>query len=113
MLAYNIERNRNKKTITTNFKTIEILFLLKNIMFSETIVEGAEIYPPCYCCHMTRIVPTTPHRKNTWQSLRKNAYVRCSDFNSGKIENFQMNKCDIVLIFAQSIDRGYTLEPPQ
>ena len=24
-----------------------------------------------------------------------------------------MKKCDIFLIFAQNIDRGYTLEPPQ
>ena len=27
--------------------------------------------------------------------------------------NFQMEKCDIFLIFAQNIDRGYTLEPHQ
>ena len=30
-----------------------------------------------------------------------------------KNDNFQMKKCDIFLIFAQNIDRGYTLEPPQ
>ena len=29
-----------------------------------------------------------------------------------KIENFQPKKFDIFLIFAQNIDRGYTLEPP-
>ena len=27
--------------------------------------------------------------------------------------NFQMKICDIFLIFAQNIDCGYTLEPPQ
>ena len=27
--------------------------------------------------------------------------------------NFQMTKCDNFLIFAQNIDRGYKLEPPQ
>ena len=27
--------------------------------------------------------------------------------------NFQMRKCHILLTFAQNIDRGYTLEPPQ
>ena len=27
--------------------------------------------------------------------------------------NFPMKKCDIFLIFAQNIDRGYTLEPPR
>ena len=30
-----------------------------------------------------------------------------------KNDNFLMKKCDIFLIFAQNIDRGYTLEPPQ
>ena len=27
-------------------------------------------------------------------------------------DNFQMKNCDIFLIFAQNIDREYTLEPP-
>ena len=27
--------------------------------------------------------------------------------------NFQMKEFDIFLIFAQNIDRGYTLEPPR
>ena len=30
-----------------------------------------------------------------------------------KIENFQLKKFDIFLIFAQNIDGGYTLEPPR
>ena len=29
------------------------------------------------------------------------------------VKKFQMKKCDIFLIFAQNIDFGYTLEPPQ
>ena len=33
--------------------------------------------------------------------------------HSCKNVNFQMRNCDIFLIFAQNIDRGYTLEPPQ
>ena len=33
-------------------------------------------------------------------------------FHGYKIDNFQMKNCDIFLIFAQNIDRGYTLEPP-
>ena len=33
-------------------------------------------------------------------------------FGTLKIENFQMKNFDISLIFAQNIDRGYTLEPP-
>ena len=33
--------------------------------------------------------------------------------HSCKNEYFQMKNCDVVLIFAQNIDCGYTLEPPQ
>ena len=33
-------------------------------------------------------------------------------FHGCKIGNFQKNICDIFLIFAHNIDRGYTLEPP-
>ena len=32
-------------------------------------------------------------------------------FQGFKNGNFQMKKCDSFLIFAQIIDRGYTLEP--
>ena len=34
-------------------------------------------------------------------------------FHGRKNDNFQMKNCDIFNIFAQKIDRGYTLEPPQ
>ena len=34
-------------------------------------------------------------------------------FKAVKMINFQMKKCYIFLIFAQNIDCGYTLEPPQ
>ena len=34
-------------------------------------------------------------------------------FLSFKMENFQLKKFDIFLIFAQNIDCGYTLEPPR
>ena len=34
-------------------------------------------------------------------------------FHGSKNDNFQMKNCDIFLIFAQNINRGYTLEPPQ
>ena len=33
-------------------------------------------------------------------------------FHGCKNDNFQMKNCDIFLIFAVNIDRGYTLEPP-
>ena len=34
-------------------------------------------------------------------------------FHGCKNDNFQMKSFDIFLIFAQNIDCGYTLEPPQ
>ena len=34
-------------------------------------------------------------------------------FHGRKNDNFQMKNCDSFLIFAQNIDCGYTLEPPQ
>ena len=34
-------------------------------------------------------------------------------FHGCKKDNFQMKNCDVFLIFAQNIDCGYTLEPPQ
>ena len=34
-------------------------------------------------------------------------------FHDCKNDNFQMKNCDIFLIFAQNIDCGNTLEPPQ
>ena len=34
-------------------------------------------------------------------------------FHGCKNDNFQMKICDIFLIFAQNINCGYTLEPPQ
>ena len=34
-------------------------------------------------------------------------------FHGCKNVNYQMKNCGIFLIFAQNIDRGYTLEPPQ
>ena len=34
-------------------------------------------------------------------------------FTAVKQDNFQMKNCDVFLIFAQNIDCGYTLEPPQ
>ena len=33
-------------------------------------------------------------------------------FHGRKNDNFQMKSCNIFLLFAQNIDCGYTLEPP-
>ena len=43
-------------------------------------------------------------------TLRKHAHAI---FHGCKNDKFQMKNCDIFLIFAQNIDCGYTLEPPQ
>ena len=34
-------------------------------------------------------------------------------FHARKNDNFHLKMCDYFLIFAQNIDCGYTLEPPQ
>ena len=41
------------------------------------------------------------------KTLRKHVHAI---FHGCKNDNFQMKNCDIFLIFAQNIDRGYTLE---
>ena len=49
-----------------------------------------------------------------FQSLRKLAHAICTEiFSAVKIENFIGKIFDIFNIFAQIIDCGYTLEPPQ
>ena len=45
-------------------------------------------------------------------TLRKHAHAIYSDFKIVKNENFQEKSFDIFLIFAQNIDCGYSLEPP-
>ena len=47
-------------------------------------------------------------------TLRKPAHATNSDFFYGcKNDNFQLKSFDYFQIFAQNIDCGYTLEPPQ
>ena len=44
----------------------------------------------------------------------KNMQYTCTViFHGFKNDNFQKKICDIFLVFAQNIDHGYTLEPPQ
>ena len=45
-------------------------------------------------------------------ALRKLAHAIYRDFLALKTEKFQLKMFDIFLIFAQNIDRGYTLERP-
>ena len=46
-------------------------------------------------------------------ALRKLAHSIYRDFLALKTEKFQLKMFDIFLIFAQNIDRGYTLEVPR
>ena len=46
-------------------------------------------------------------------SLRKHAYSNILKILLPKNENFQLKISDIFDIFAQNIDCGYSLEPPQ
>ena len=52
-----------------------------------------------YCLHLRGL-----HYANT--PMQYTAIFHCC-----KNDNFQMKNCDIFFIFAQNIDRGYTLEP--
>ena len=45
-------------------------------------------------------------------TLRKHVRAITAIFHGCKKDNFQMKNCDVFLIFAQNIDRGYKLEPP-
>ena len=55
------------------------------------------------------------YRPHGLQALRKHTDAIYGDFYSCKNDIFQLKKkiFDIFLIFAQNIDRGYTIEPPQ
>ena len=49
----------------------------------------------------------------TSKTLRKHIRAITAIFHGCKNDNFQMKIFDIFLNFAQNIDCGYTLEPPQ
>ena len=65
----------------------------------------ADMYDYVYISCKNNIIPSY-HYAN--MSVQYSAI-----FHGCKIGNFRMKNCDIFLIFAQNIDRGYTLEPPQ
>ena len=46
-------------------------------------------------------------------ALRKHAYLNILKILQPKKDSFQIKTFDIFLIFAQNIDCGYSLEPPQ
>ena len=58
--------------------------------------------------------PTYSENPKTFSSHYANMSVQYTAiFHGCKNGNFQMKKCEMFLIFAQNIDRGYTLDPPR
>ena len=56
---------------------------------------------------------TTPRRRLHWISLQNLSMQYTENFFSLKKWKFHWKNLDSFLIFAQNIDCGYTLEPPQ
>ena len=66
-------------------------------------------------CKFLDISYLSETQKNNFQFLNHNDKTRIQYtviFHGCKTDYFQMKICDIFLIFAQNIDRGYTLELP-
>ena len=63
--------------------------------------EEAEVILPPYCVEKRYI-----HNENTPMQLTAIIHARINDY-------FHLKIFDLFLIFAQNIDCGYTLEPPQ
>ena len=63
------------------------------------------VWRPVKCSKVGKTPPLFPHITETCPC--NNAAIS----KSTKNDNFQMKNCDIFLIFAQNIDRRYTLEP--
>ena len=75
-------------------------------------------------CGMSQVISrAAPYQTRPLQKHAHAVYSHCfimetcpcnkQRFLAFKIENFQLKIFDIFLIFAQNIDRGYTLEPPR
>ena len=53
------------------------------------------------------------HLLSKYSHYENMSMLYTATFYGFKKDNFQMKNCDDFLIFAQNIDCGYTLEPPQ
>ena len=90
---------RSQAAIVSENPLFSLFFSIE--MFSNKTYDGLE----CQMLHI-KLCGERSHYAN--MSVQYTAmFHRC------KNGNFQINKCNIFLIFAQNIDRGYTLEPPQ
>ena len=75
----------------------------KKVIARDSIKEK---YILKYCVYFKASVSSLSHYVN--MSIQYTAI-----FHGCKIDNFIMKKSDFFLIFAQNIDCGYTLGPPQ
>ena len=73
---------------------------------AENFTQSAKRQVDCRKCS----VCNSPDRMVT---LRKHAYSNILIILPPKTENFQIKNSDILLISAQNIDCGYSLEPPR
>ena len=91
------------------------------------------VFTVCYCDFLSKfeykqnLLPNTPETENgfvqlirigksfqlIWVHYAKMSVQYTAIFHGCKNDNFQMKIFDFFLIFAQNIDCGYTLEPPQ
>ena len=62
-------------------------------------------------CNNVNLDPEMCLRRGEGVSITKTCLCITAIFHGCKADNFQMKKCDICLIFAHNIYRGYTLEP--
>ena len=79
-------------------KTLEMAFLIANCQQSAITLVSIPFWSMFVDCTNT---------------LRNMSVQYTAIFHGCKNDNFQMKIFNIFLIFAQNIDCGYTLEPPQ
>ena len=72
---------------------------------SKQMVPTKIYSKPCQCFVAARMLYLIHYENTSMQNTEI--------FTPGKIENFQWKNSDVFNIYAQNIDCGYTLEPPQ
>ena len=72
---------------------------------------GKKVYNINGTGHMTKMATMPIYGKNFHYVNMPMQYTAI--FHGCKNDNFQMKNFDIFFLFAQNIDCGYTLEPPQ
>ena len=100
-VTHHTERDFLGSNVIMSEKRYELVWLLRGTWdYMVTFVQHAF----CNKC-FTKI--SLCHHENMMPIQYTVMFQGCEN------DYFQMKNCDIFLIFAQNIDRGYTLEPPQ